>query len=72
MPILVEATFERILNGRNYLVFDNQLIFFSQKLDTYVITQISADQTYTADDLAQLPANAPVKLIKGKLVITAE
>ncbi len=41
LPILTEATFERLLNRGHYGIIGNQLLFFSHELGKYVLTQIS-------------------------------
>jgi len=71
IPILTEATFERLLNRGHYGIIGNQLLFFSHELGKFVLTQISDSQDYTADDYAQLPESAPFQLIQGKLIFMA-
>jgi hypothetical protein len=71
LPILTEATFERLLNRGHYGIIGNQLLFFSHELGKYVLTQISDKQDYTVGDYAQLPEGAPFQLINGKLIFVA-
>jgi Uma2 family endonuclease len=71
IPILTEATFERLLNRGHYGIIGNQLLFFSQELGQFVLTQISEEQAYTAADYAKLPESAPFQLINGKLIFMA-
>jgi len=71
MPILSEATFERLLNRGHYGIIGNQVLFFSPELGTFVLTQISEEENYTANDYALLPENAPFQLINSKLIFMA-
>ena len=71
IPILTEATFERLLNRGHYGIIDGQLLFFSAELGKFVLTQISDSQDYTAADYEQLPESAPFQLINGKLIFMA-
>jgi Uma2 family endonuclease len=68
MPILSEATFERLLNRGHYGIIGNQLLFFSEQLGKFVLTDISENERYTAHDYDLLPENAPFQLINGKLI----
>ncbi len=71
MPILSEATFERLLNRGHYGIIGNQLLFFSEQLDKFVLTDISENERYAAHDYDLLPENAPFQLINGKLIFMA-
>ncbi len=71
IPILTEATFERLLNRGHYGIIDNQLLFFSHERGKFVLTQITNEQEYTAADYALLPESAPFQLLNGKLIFMA-
>ena len=71
IPFLSEATFERLLNRGHYGIIGNQLLFYSADMGKFVLTQISDEQEYTANDYAQLPESAPFQLINGKLIFMA-
>jgi len=68
MPILSEATFERLLNHGHYGIIGNQLLFYSPELGKFVLTNISENENYTAADYNLLPESAPFQLINGKLI----
>jgi Uma2 family endonuclease len=71
IPLITEATFERLLNRGHYGIIDNQLLFFSHELGKFVLTQITDEQVYTSADYALLPESAPFQLLNGKLIFIA-
>lgn len=64
--LLKAASFEELLEGKLFLVVNNQLLF--EKGGRYVFTQISLEKNYTSKQYAQLPEGAPFQLIQGKLI----
>ncbi len=64
--LLRAASFEELLEGRLFLVVNNQLLF--EKNGRYVFTQIRPENNYTSKHYAQLPEGAPFQLIQGKLI----
>ena len=62
------VTMEDLLGVNLYRKIGKQILFFDEESGQYVITDISKDKKFTADDYAKLPERAPYQLIEGKLV----
>ena len=62
---------EKLLYARQFYPLDGQILFWYEEWQEYVITVISEEQTYTADDYNLLPEGAPFQLIHGKLIFMA-
>ncbi len=69
--LLVEATFEKLLGANLYLIIGQQILFLHPKYNTYVLTNISPETNYTANDYLQLPEGAPYQLLDSKLIFMA-
>ena len=66
--LFVEADLAKIVGDRPFMAINGQLLFFHEKLQRFVITQISDSKSFKADECMQLPENAPYELINGKLI----
>ena len=60
-------TLEELIGGRNFIVYNGQIIFYHEELKQFVITTISPNKKYTATDYMSLPESAPYQLIEGEL-----
>jgi Uma2 family endonuclease len=61
-------TLEELIGGRNFIVYHEQIIFYHEELNRFVITTISPEKKYTATDYMSLPEGAPYQLIEGELI----
>ena len=61
-----QANFDLLLGDEPFVLVRGQLIF--RKDGEVMVTQISPELRYTAEDYFQLPEGAPYQLIHGKLV----
>ncbi len=61
-------TLAKLLEGRNFVVYNQQLIFYHKELQQFVITSISPEKKYTVSDYMSLPERAPYQLIEGELI----
>ena len=62
---------EKLLYAKQFYPLDGQIMFWYEEWREYVITVISDEKTYSADDYNLLPEGAPFQLIYGKLVFMA-
>jgi Uma2 family endonuclease len=62
------VNFEELIGGRNFIVYNEQIIFYHEELKQFVITNISPEKKYTATDYMSLPEGAPYQLIEGELI----
>jgi Uma2 family endonuclease len=62
---------DKILNGRSFVIIDQQILFYDKESDRFVFTCISDEKDYTVDDYLLLPESAPYQLINGKLFFMA-
>ncbi len=62
---------EELLGDRPYLLIERQILFFDEETGSYVITQVSDEEEYTATDYQLLPEGAPFELIQQKLIYMA-
>ena len=70
-PLFSPISLEDLLSGRNFIIYNQQLIFYHQELKQFVITSISPEKRYTSEDYMSLPESAPYQLIEGELVYMA-
>ena len=68
---LQPISLESLLRNKDFITIGEQILFFDKETGQYVITQISSDKRFTADDYAKLPYRAPYQLIEGELVFMA-
>jgi Uma2 family endonuclease len=61
-------TLEELIGGRNFIVYREQIIFYHEELQQFVITNITPEKKYTATDYMSLPEGAPYQLIEGELI----
>ena len=70
--ILPDGVGELLLDGRRFIVVQEQLLFVEIGEDgganRYFITKILPEQNYSAEHYAQLPENSPFQLINSKLI----
>jgi Uma2 family endonuclease len=66
--LLSPITLEELIDGRNFIVYNKQIIFYHEDLKQFVITNISPEKKFTATDYMSLPEGAPYQLIEGELI----
>ena len=70
--ILPDGVGELLLDGRRFIVVQEQLLFVEIGEDgganRYFITKILPEQNYSAEHYAQLPEDSPFQLINSKLI----
>jgi len=64
-----QANFDLLLGDEPFVLVRGQLIF--RKDGEVMVTQISPELSYTAEEYFQLPEGAPYQLVEGKLVYMA-
>lgn len=62
-----QADFKKLLNGRDYLIIQGQMIF-EKDGEVFITTIDDKRDDFTAEDYMALPEGAPFELINGKLV----
>ncbi|MBI5914775.1 MAG: Uma2 family endonuclease [Bacteroidetes bacterium] len=62
-----QADFKKLLNGRDFLVVQGQLIF-EKEGEVFITTIENNRDDFTVEDYMALPEGAPFQLINGKLV----
>ncbi len=62
-----QADFKKLLNGRDYLIIQGQMIF-EKDGEVFITTIDNKRDDFTVEDYMALPEGAPFELINGKLV----